>query len=147
MKKIILAVAVLCASLFAANAAAQNILPPDLVRYGLNYKATTTMAANTPDTIFAPGSNTKGAIVWNVYISGNGGGDSVFTVLAKTSAPSTYTDGDVIHVHASYSTSGNEINQPMTRPVFIPAGKGLYVINVNSVATINFRSVLYTLLQ
>jgi hypothetical protein len=118
---------------------------PPAARYASSYKSNTALAANTPETVFTPAANTLGAWVWTAnfvhYLTAPG---SAF--VAKTSAPTTVIDGDVIlssdtmAYNASYYESGS-----LKTPIFIPAGKGLYFINT-AVAAAAMRSVLYTLL-
>lgn len=118
---------------------------PPAARYASSYKSNTALAANTAETVFSAASNTLGAWVWtanfmhNVVAPGS-------AFVAKTSAPTTVLDGDVIlsgdttAYNANYYESGS-----LKTPIFIPAGKGLYFINT-ALAAGAMRSCLFTLL-
>ena len=118
---------------------------PAAARYSSSYKSNTNLAANTPETIFTPAQNTLGAWVWTFnfvhYLAAGG-----TAVIAKTSAPASVIDGDVIlssdtmAYNANYYESGS-----LKTPIFIPAGKGLYFINT-ALAVASMRSSLFTLL-
>lgn len=111
--------------------------------YGGSYKTTTNMAANTPDTIIAPGANVNGAILVNgcFHMLGNMGYNAL---IAKASAPANVLDGDVID--CSYTPSGAVISSfRIQRPIRIAAGLGIYAIN-SVVETNALRSLIYKLL-
>jgi hypothetical protein len=107
------------------------------------------MGANTPDTVFAAGSNTNGAIIWNAsFMSANASGVPTMGFVAKATAPATVVDGDLVLApcvsppSASYPFGAN-----LTSPIKIAAGKGLYFISTNAeVSPQCIRSVLYSLL-
>lgn len=116
------------------------------VKYGASYKSITALVANTPEAVFAPGSNVNGAIVWTASAVSRAGGSSNISYVAKTSAPATVVDGDVIASANSFSQNvSNDSGLSLSRPVFISAGKGLYAISTVSESS-GSRSVLYTLL-
>lgn len=116
--------------------------------YGASYRSITTLAANTPDTIFTPAANVNGAILHSAqFLDANGTGWSVPSFLAKANAPVSVVDGE------SILSSDNQVATGTTwaafgslkNPLKIPAGKGLYFIS-NIASTIVSRSALYTLL-
>lgn len=113
--------------------------------YGAAYKSTTAMAANTPDTVFAPASNVNGAIVWSACAIPGGVAAVLGAFVAKTSAPANVLDGDVIHIAGSNGATYGQA-APMANPVFIAAGKGLYWIPNTAESGTQLRQVLYTLL-
>lgn len=125
-------------------------LPNPHSTYGASYKSLTPTAALTPDTVFAPGANVNGAIVTTAnFLSHNAGGPTLASFVAKSSAPASSIDGDVILSSDSFTLlSGNYISTgSLKTPIFIPAGKGLYFITaVAESASYSIRSVLYTLL-
>lgn len=125
-------------------------LPNPRSTYGASYKSLTPTAALTPDTVFAPGANVNGAIVTTAnFLSHNGGGPTFPSFVAKSSAPATSIDGDVILSPDNFTLlAGNYIScGSLKTPIFIPAGKGLYYITgVAETANYSMRSVLYTLL-
>jgi hypothetical protein len=113
-----------------------------------SYKSNTTMAANTPDTIFAPGANTNGAIVWSYQgFWYSGANNPVGALIAKSVAPATVIDGDVIAVNESTISAGNFSSiLKLQKPVKISAGKGLYYISTAGDVLYPLRACLYTLL-
>lgn len=116
--------------------------------YGASYKSVTAMAANTPDTVFTPAANANGAIIHRIN-GFSATGAAVWTqptFIAKASAPATVIDGDIIAMMDSgVWTGAGASNLKLEKPIFIPAGKGLYYI-ANAAETLGQRSVLYTLL-
>lgn len=112
--------------------------------YGASYASITTLAANTPDTIFTPAANTNGAIVWQGSSLSGEGSALAPVFIAKNAAPVSVIDGDIISDYSSYNI-GNSAMTKIPRPVKIPAGKGLYFI-CGGAETVAFRSCLYTLL-
>lgn len=94
-------------------------------------------------TIVAPASNLNGLIVWQAWLATGAAGVNALSLLAKTSAPASQIDGDVI---ASMATPGAASQAPpMPRPRFIAAGKGLYLYNVTA-ETVATHGVDYTIL-
>lgn len=130
-----------------SGSVAVNNLPDQYITYGASYKSNTPLAANTPETIVAPAANLNGLIVWVASFISSQSGATRFAscFLAKTSAPTTIYDGDVI-VQPSHMVSQDN-GAFLMRPVFIPAGKGLYYIaNLAENAAGCLRSCLYSLL-
>jgi hypothetical protein len=119
------------------------------VRYGASYKSNTPLAVNTPETVFTPAANVNGAIVWLAsFMAYNGSAGMATSMVAKSSAPTSIVDGDVIlgSQNIAYVSTGVGSGGSLMRPVFIPAGKGLYFISGGSGESITIKSVLYTLL-
>lgn len=114
-----------------------------------NWKDTSTMVANTPLTVFAPGANVNGAIVWSMEaLDSNAASFPVQTFLAKASAPATFADGEVI----AQSTPGamNSASAVSTirreQPTRVAAGLGLYFISSLAGTAGYLRNARYTLL-
>jgi hypothetical protein len=148
MKKLFaLAILALAGAVSPAWGQGANFLPANLYRYAASYVSNTALAANTAGTVFAPASNTKGAVVL-CSMNSSYTAPGYVQLVAHTSAPANMTTGDVLAVGQAvtgFSTSfGTSFQMPL--PVFIPAGKGLYSISSAAEAT-TARSCLYTLLQ
>lgn len=117
--------------------------------YGASYKSATALAANTPDLIFSAAANVNGAIIqmasFNEFYAALVSGLGVY--LAKSTAPTSITDGDVIVSanNASGYASQTFVAGFLNHAVKIAAGKGLYFIT-GVTQTTSSRSVLYTLL-
>lgn len=120
---------------------APNIRPP--VVYGAAYKSITLQSANVPDTIWAAGSNVNGAVIWECSFWSTPGANAVAAIIAKTSAPTSVIDGDVVIATTSPVTQPT-IGRNLV-PIYIAAGKGLYYISA-SAETNAMRACLYTLL-
>ena len=113
--------------------------------YTGSFKAFSILAAATPETVFAAGANTNGAIVWTAEGNAYSGSFAQQSLIAKATAPATIIDGDVIAV-SQYAPSVNQCALKLSRPVKIAAGKGLYFYNQTLDTVASLRSVLYTLL-
>lgn len=113
----------------------------------LNWNSSATMAANTPLTVFAPGANTNGAIIYMAQAGDRMAGNSVQVFIGKTSAPTTVTDGDIIAQTTPVAGGGDLIiGGNMAIPQHIAAGVGLYFIS-GLAGTAGFvRSCRYRLL-
>lgn len=65
--------------------------------YGTSYQSITALAAATPETVFAPGSNTAGASLWDAQFYSYFGTNTIRAAfLTKASAPGSIIDGTVI---------------------------------------------------
>jgi hypothetical protein len=96
-----------------------------------SWTSVATLAANTPETIVAPGANTTGLILLSGSMqSFNAGGVPISVFIAKTTAPTTNTDGEVLCASqvTSYSSGNFLSGANFEYPQFVPAGKGLYFI-------------------
>ena len=117
--------------------------------YVTSFKSISALAVNTPETVFAPGANTNGAIIHAInFTSAVAAGLPVAAFVAKASAPATVIDGDVI-ASLNYLAMGavNVGGGNLNTPIKIAAGKGLYAISATAEsATYVMRNVLYTLL-
>lgn len=110
---------------------------------GSSYKSVAQLAANTPDVIFTPGANVNGAVVYVASLSVNLSAGAAGTILAKASAPSGITDGDVL-ASCSWPAAALVVATDLKNPIQIAAGKGLY--RISSIAESNtFAFVLYKL--
>lgn len=119
--------------------------------YGAAFASITNLAAAANETVVAPGSNTNGVIVWGAeifsWVSAQAGW---FGLIAKSSAPASLVDGDVILTFAYSLPSAAGAVYPRStraRAVFVAAGKGLYFRNgAAAIENQCYRSVLYTVL-
>lgn len=104
------------------------------------------IAINTATNLFTPGSNVNGAILLSASVVGNEGSNGAVAFLAKSSAPASITDGEVLHAVNIFA--GNLANPVLPREMFIPAGLGLYMFNTLglSAAAQNLRSARWRLL-
>lgn len=114
--------------------------------YGASYKSNTPLAANTPETVFAPAANSHGAIVHAAMFYSSHASNSQPVFIAKSSAPTGTLDGDVILSPDSVAVaSSREFCASLKNPLRIQAGKGLYFI-AGAAESLAQRSALYTLL-
>lgn len=114
--------------------------------YAASYKSITLLAANTPDQIFSPASNTNGAIIWTASASARNASVQA-ALIAKASAPATVIDGDVLSQQVGvpgFAAGDYAIN--INAPMFVAAGKGAYFIATGADTICAGRSALYTLL-
>jgi hypothetical protein len=79
--------------------------------------------------VIPPASNTAGIILANFTCSTVATAGGNFSLLAKTSAPASTTDGDGLGNGLFILSGGgtNIQNFQLINPVFIPTGKGLYI--------------------
>lgn len=121
--------------------------------YATSFYSNGGMAINTVETIVAPASNVAGLVVWRLAMMtahGTAGSGNTVTCLAKSSAPASIGDGDVLGVVINYpQTTVGEAGTKMTweSPVFVAAGKGLYFRNGPVAEALASRFVLYSLLS
>jgi hypothetical protein len=121
--------------------------------YGASFQSVTALATVTNETALAPGSNTAGVIVWAANISSSqptAAGTSSIGLIAKSSAPASGIDGDVLLTCVVREQTAVGIasgNTRLDRPVFVATGKGLYFRNsgANNEGD-GYRSILYTAL-
>lgn len=120
---------------------------------GANFAALSAIGATTNETVVAPASNTAGLIVWRAGIAGyttTANAGSAIGLLAKASAPSSGTDGELLlallhnMVQVQSGSAGNHVLTE--RPRYVAAGKGLYFRNSGSAEASGYRFVDYTLL-
>src|SRR5687767_339541 len=128
-----------------------NFHPEALKRaifYAATYKNTGLMAANLSDQVWAAASNTAGAILWRATgWSRNTTSLAVLALAAHTALPNSVVVGDVIAYQERMNDAAGLVGMfiKVTRPIFIPAGKGLY-FTANVAESNAARAVLYTLL-
>ena len=107
-----------------------NTLRQPLTATGF-FTAITPIAANTPDTIFSPGSNVNGAILLSASFGlTNATSFPVGGFITKTSAPTSVVDGTPNFASGSTALVASTYTAAaqMPCPQFIPAGQGLYFI-------------------
>lgn len=118
------------------------------IEYGASYKSVAALAANTPETVFTPATNARGAIVWVAEFVEKAGSFTCVgsKFIAHTATPAAVTDGDTVTGVNASSHTGTEmiVAGRNLKPIKIPAGKGLYFWP-NVLETNSSRSVLYTL--
>ena len=121
--------------------------PLSTYQYSTSYKSNAPLAASTPETIVAPGSNLNGIDFFHgSYFHQNGAGLARGVFTAKATPPATTLDGDIF-----LDTVAQQIQaaiwsgqKTLQRPIRISANLGAYAIN--SVAEgAGLRSALYTL--
>ena len=100
---------------------------PDEEAYTLNHSSISQLAANTPVTVVAPGTNVNGVRVKCAQIGAFSGSLGQVSFIAKSgAAPTTVIDGDVLLM----VQEGNSYqDRSLQREIFVPAGKGLYFIS------------------
>jgi hypothetical protein len=122
-----------------------GVYPTSAASYGAAYKSNTAMVANTPDTVFTPGANANGAIVWAAeFCSITTGSDPRLGYVAKNAAPATVLDGDLILLPTG--SVGTAFAGSLKNPIKIAAGKGLYYITTGGDGAGTLRQVQYSLL-
>lgn len=105
---------------------------------GTNYTRLNASAALV--TIVTPAANTAGVIVYGCHIASA----AWARVMAKTSAPASYSDAAANTIAANASNSYVAKNNEQVMPVLVPIGMGLY--EQNSGASTTFVSVNYEVL-
>jgi hypothetical protein len=110
---------------------------------GAMYSAITTAAINTSTQIFAPGSNTNGAILWFASLDYSAAGAGDENMLTKASAPANASDGNLLL--CTRLNAAGTLHVQRERPVFIAAGLGLYRFNNTAEASCT-AAAHYTLL-
>jgi hypothetical protein len=112
--------------------------------YGVSYKSTTSMAANTPDPIWSAAANINGAAIWDAELETSGAAQGVAVILAKATAPTGILDGDVF-LQVVFQAAGNTASQKLNRAARVAAGKRLDYIVSTAEGAQNYRHVNYTL--
>lgn len=116
------------------------------IRFGSSYKSSSAIAANAPETVFAPGANVNGAYLWSASFAQITASGPQAGYVAKTSAPASAIDGDVVcGIDSVASATNNLFCGRLSQPVFIPPGRGLYFIS-GVLETWGYRAALFTLL-
>lgn len=112
-----------------------------------NWNSLAAAAAGVPLTVFAPGANPNGAIVWAASATEVNAALIHMTFLAKASAPAGLVDGDVIASSVVAAIGANmHSNIYLPAPQRIAAGLGLYYYPSANGAANYPRHVRYTLL-
>lgn len=98
------------------------------VRAELPYSISTTVSmVSGAATLLTPAQNTNGFVIANLEAAGTataGVGNGTF--LAKTSAPTTLTDGDLLGLAGLYQAGATNTIIGKVQNVVVPAGKGIY---------------------
>lgn len=120
--------------------------------YGASFKSVTNLVTNATEQVFSAAANPNGALLWdaNIVSVAAAGQSTTISLHAHTGAPVVYTDGDVQLQHLNWNATlaGLLSSTPsiLTRARFIPAGKGLWFLNIGNNEVTARRNVLYTLL-
>lgn len=111
-------------------------------------KSNTALVAVTPEQVFAAGANVNGAIIWDAaFTSANAVGIPLVSLLAKSTAPASAIDGNLI-LSTDNGSFGNATYYGFgstKQGTKIAAGLGLYWIATNSESA-GMRRCNYTLL-
>lgn len=110
------------------NAATLNALTRPLAPTA-SWSAYGAFTANSNETIFAAGANVNGAIVLEAYVDGVGTAIMAPAFLAKSTAPASVVDGQVVFKGPLLTFAGSLYfvgGETLQHPVFVPAGRGLY---------------------
>lgn len=114
--------------------------------YGASFQSNSVLGAAGTAQVFAAASNPNGAIVWLAQgFTASASGNHSISLLAKATAPTTSIDGDLIYCDAPVTAANVSPNHELPRPVFIPAGKGLFWWSAQ-IETLTIKKVLYSLL-
>lgn len=119
---------------------------------GASFVNAAAVTVNAPITVFAPGLNTNGAIVYAAEIAWADAANSPTQVFLSKSgiAPASVDDGAILLASALVvSVSGNYVGAGrLPQSQFVSAGEGLYFISNNTMglSTLNRRSCRYRLL-
>lgn len=135
------------------NAATQNALKRPEISTG-SFSNTAALTANTPVTVFTPAANANGAIILSAgWQQGHASNMPGIVFLAKSSAPASISDGEVIGCATSISASASVLFGcgVLPKEVQLPAGLGLYVISQDALSAAaatqpNLRYCRYKLL-
>lgn len=137
-------------SALALDSATQDGIKKPLAATGF-YATNSQMSAGVAEAIFSPSSNINGAILLQAAINFTTSAvAATCCVLAKSSAPASVLDGEVLVCTALaqyYSGGVMWYSGRLEAPQFIPAGKGLYAIaSASELASVNYRAARYRLL-
>lgn len=117
--------------------------PTPLVRPATYFLSNTNLAANTPATIVAPGSNLNGIIVWLAELNASFAAGSYMALMWANAAPASITGGNAILTQ--FNSAQVTMPSRLAIPVFIPPGQGLYIIATLAM-TAHYSTVGYTVL-
>lgn len=117
--------------------------------FGASYETDVALIVAT-ETVFTAAANGAGAMLWggsiwtNPTVNSNGS----ISLHAHTVAPTVFTDGNVLLV-AAYNIATNSgqtmVHAVLPRPIFIPAGLGLFFLRLVNNEFAGRRNLLYTL--
>lgn len=122
---------------------------------GVNYVSGTVILSAAGETVLAAAANLNGVVVHRsgIMTGVNGAANnSRIVLLAKTSAPSSVIDGEVLNSASSYMATSSvdsgqmAVQSVIDRPRLVAAGKGLYFYNGANNEVIGYRWVDYTVL-
>lgn len=97
------------------------------------FNNTAALVANTPVTVFTPAANVNGAILLRAFLHQQGVNTGGAIFIAKSSAPASIADGELIFGSSSTAPNGAaaafNCTGFMNYPQSIAAGLGLYLIS------------------
>lgn len=106
-----------------------------------NFANIAALVGNTPLTVFTPAANVNGAVLLSADISAVDTSLGAQAFIAKSSAPTSITDGEVLLVTKTILASTNTvIGAVLPKEQFIAAGLGLYFL-ASSAAAANGSSI------
>lgn len=115
---------------------------------GAYYAVAAALAAATNEQVIAPAANLNGVLLYDAAMVGTtAAGSYDTTLLAKSSAPGSYVDGDLILSGEGASLAGASDYRwaAMNRARRLPSGRGLY-FRSNGIQTAGLRRAAYTIL-
>ena len=110
------------------NTATLNTLKNPLQHSGAWVDAST-LAVNTPVTVFTPASNTNGVILLDAHFNDLTSAMSSMCFISKASAPANAQDGRVILPIDGGQSGVDLVFGSLKMQKYIPAGQGLYFIS------------------
>lgn len=119
------------------------------IKYGSSWKSNANGTMNVAQEVVSPAANARGMYVWRAgFFSQKTSGTVRCALIAKAGVPTSNMDGDVIlgiETWGAVASSNYAVAGKLERPVFIPAGKGLYFIGDDTEVQ-SQKHVLYDLL-
>lgn len=121
----------------------------DDLEYTNSFSSVALSPANTALQVFPASQNINGVILIRAYgVSDQAGVAGNMSLLAKSTAPTSIIDGDVIGGMMFTTSSQNQAYVEINGPIKIPKNKGLYfwIPNAESNRVFAFKSALYKVL-
>lgn len=109
-----------------------------------SFSSSSALAAAGTEAVFLPAANPNGAILYERQVTTNSAAVGTIVLLAKSSAPATFSDG-VCHYMINNVAGAMQVGGVIDKPVFIPAGLGLY-FRSDQLETFARRFVTYSIL-
>jgi hypothetical protein len=118
-----------------------------VMAYTNSYGSATSSVANTAINMLAAGTNINGVVLNAFEVIGSAGTAGPVVVLAKATAPTSLTDGDVLFAGVMAGTAYSQVKMNITTDgqAKVPAGKGIWYMSLVADAA-STRSALFTVL-